>query len=98
MIADAGYGLILALAGGLALKLFRMEEGTRRFMKLVFFSGLTTIFWGAMFGGYFGIEALSKYALWFNPGEEGGTERLMVYCLLFGIIHLYAGHAMKALT
>ncbi|MDI9514387.1 MAG: V-type ATP synthase subunit I [Bacillota bacterium] len=98
IVADAGYGLILALAGGLALKLFRMEEGTRRFMKLVFFSGLTTIFWGAMFGGYFGIEALSKYALWFNPGEEGGTERLMVYCLLFGIIHLYAGHAMKALN
>ena len=36
--------------------------------------------------------------LWFNPSEEGGTERLMVYCLLFGIIHLYAGHAMKALN
>lgn len=99
IVADAGYGLILALAGGLALRLFRMEEGTKRFMKLVFFSGLATVFWGVMFGGYFGIEALSKYALWFSPGStEGGTEKLMVYSLLFGVIHLYTGHLMKALN
>jgi len=98
IVADAGYGLILALAGGLAVKLFRLEEGTRRFMKLVFFSGLTTVFWGVMFGGYFGIEALSKYALWFSPSEEGATEKLMAYCLLFGVIHLYTGYAMKALN
>ena len=96
IVAAAGYGLILALIGGLAVKLFRMEEGTKRFMKLVFFSGLATTFWGIMFGGYFGIEALSKYALWFSPSEEGATEKLMAYCLLFGVIHLYTGHAMKA--
>ncbi|HOL85699.1 MAG TPA: V-type ATPase 116kDa subunit family protein, partial [Thermoclostridium caenicola] len=77
IVADAGYGLILALAGGLALRLFRMEEGTRRFMKLVFFGGLATLFWGVMFGGYFGIESLGQYALWFNPSAEGGTEKLM---------------------
>lgn len=99
IVADAGYGLILALAGGLAVRLFRMEEGSRRFMKLVFYAGLATAFWGVMFGGYFGIEALSQYALWFNPSStEGGTEKLMSYCLLFGIIHLYTGHAMKALN
>jgi len=99
IVADAGYGLILALAGGLAVRLFRMEEGARRFMKLVFYAGLATVFWGVMFGGYFGIEAMAQYALWFNPsGTEGGTEKLMAYCLLFGIIHLYTGHAMKALN
>ncbi len=98
IVADAGYGLILALAGGLALRLFRMEEGTRRFMKLVFFGGLATLFWGVMFGGYFGIESLGQYALWFNPSAEGGTEKLMAFSLLFGIIHLYAGHTMKALN
>lgn len=99
IVADAGYGLILALAGALALKLFRMEEGTRRFMKLVLFCGISTMFWGVMFGSYFGIESLSKYALWFNPSStEGGTEKLMAYSLLFGIIHLYTGHVMNALN
>lgn len=99
IVADAGYGLILALAGGLAIKLFRMEEGSKRFMKLVLFCGLATMFWGIMFGGYFGIEALGKYALWFNPSStEGGTEKLMAYSLLFGIIHLYTGHIMNALN
>ena len=98
IISDAGYGLILAITSGLALKLFKMEAGTRRFFKLVFFSGLTTIFWGIMFGGFFGIEKISGYAVWFNPGAPGGTEKLMVYCLLLGVIHLYVGHTMKAIN
>lgn len=98
IVCDAGYGLILAVASGLLLKLVKMEAGTRRFIKLVFFSGLATVFWGVMFGGFFGIEAMSKYAVWFNPSEDGGTEKLMAYCLLFGVIHLYAGHVMKALN
>ena len=98
IISDAGYGLILAIASGIAIKLFKMEAGTRRFLKLVFFSGLTTIFWGIMFGGLFGIETISKYAVWFNPSAPGGTEKLMVFCLLFGVIHLYVGHTMKAIN
>lgn len=96
IVSDAGYGLILAIASGLALKLFQMEDSAKRFAKLVFFSGLATIFWGVMFGGFFGIAKIGDYALWFNPSAEGGTEKLMVYCLLFGVIHLYAGHVMKA--
>jgi len=98
IIADAGYGLILAIGSALALKLFKMEDGTKRFAKLILLSGLATVFWGIMFGGFFGIEAISEYALWFNPNAPGGTERMMAYCLLFGIIHLYAGHFMKALN
>lgn len=98
IIADAGYGLILAIGSALALKLFKMEAGTKRFAKLILFSGLATVFWGIMLGGFFGIEAISEYALWFNPNAPGGTEQMMAYCLLFGVIHLYAGHFMKILN
>jgi V/A-type H+-transporting ATPase subunit I len=98
IIADAGYGLLLAIGSGLVLRLFKMEAGTKRFIKLIFICGLATVFWGVMLGGYFGIESLAQYALWFNTGAPGGTEQMMAYCLLFGVIHLYAGHFMKVLN
>ena len=96
IMADAGYGLILAGAAGLVLWKFRLEMATRRFAKLILFCGISTIVWGILFGSFFGIEALSQYAVWFPPGEEGGTERLMVWCLLFGVIHLFTGMGLKA--
>jgi len=94
MLSDGGYGLILAIASAIILRLFKLEEGTRKFMKLIFYCGLSTIFWGIMFGGWFGIEALAKYGVWLNPIEE--PELLLSWSLLFGVIHMYAGFALNA--
>ncbi len=96
IMSDAAYGLILTGASAFALWRFKMEEPVRRFAKLVLFCGMTTIFWGTMFGGFLGIPAFADHALWFNPSGEGGTERLMVWCLLFGVIHLFTGMGLKA--
>lgn len=96
IMGDAGYGLILTAGAAIVLRKFKLEAGTRQFAKLILFCGIATMFWGVLFGSFFGIEALSKYALWFSPGEAGGTERLMSWCLLFGIIHLFTGLGMKA--
>jgi V/A-type H+/Na+-transporting ATPase subunit I len=96
IMSDAGYGLILTCASGFALWRFKMEGPARRFAKLVLFCGIMTVFWGAMFGGFLGIPAFADHALWFNPSGEGGTERLMVWCLLFGVIHLFTGMGLKA--
>ena len=96
IIADAGYGLILAGASLFVLKRFSLEDSVRRFMKLVLFSGLATIGWGIVFGSFFGIAALSQYALWFSPTGENGTETLMIWCLAFGVIHLFTGMGLKA--
>lgn len=94
MFGDAGYGLIMALGTGIALLKFKLEDETRKFIKLLFWCGVATIFWGAMFGGWFGIESLSKYALWLNPVEQ--TELFLSYSLLFGVIHMYVGFGIKA--
>lgn len=96
IMSDAGYGLILVAASGFALWRYKMEAPVRRLAKLVLYCGLTTVFWGMMFGGFLGIPAFADRALWFNPGEEGGTEKLMVWCLLFGVIHLFTGMGLKA--
>jgi len=94
MFSDGGYGLILALLSGIVLWRFKLEEDMRKFMKLMFFCGLSTMFWGLMFGGWFGISSLVKYAVWFDM--VGEPERMLSWSLLFGVIHIYAGYALKA--
>lgn len=55
MFSDAGYGLVMSLACGWALKHFKnMEEGLRKSVKMFFFCGISTMFWGLMFGSFFG--------------------------------------------
>lgn len=94
MLGDGGYGIILALATGFVLWRFKLEDGTRKFVKVLFYVGLGTIFWGIVFGSWFGISGLVKYALWFDMVAE--PERMLSIAFLFGIIHLYAGFLMKA--
>lgn len=94
MFSDGGYGLILALLSGIILWRFELEDSMRKFMKLMFFCGLSTMFWGLMFGGWFGISSLVQYAVWFDMVSE--PERMLSWSLLFGIIHIYAGFALKA--
>lgn len=94
MLGDGGYGLILAIITGFILWRFKLEDSTRKFMKLMFFCGISTMFWGAMFGGWFGISSLVKYALWLDM--VANPELMLSWALLFGVIHMYAGFALKA--
>lgn len=94
MLSDGGYGIIMALIAGFILLRFKLDDVKRKFMKLVFFCGLSTIFWGILFGGWFGIDALVKYGVWLNPAEE--PELLLSWSLLFGVIHMYAGFGLRA--
>lgn len=94
MLGDGGYGIILTLATGLILWRFKIEGSSRKFTKLLFFCGISTIFWGAMFGGWFGISALVPYALWFDIVAQ--PELMLSWSFLFGVIHILAGFGMKA--
>lgn len=94
MMSDGGYGLLMVLAAAFVLRRFKLEDNMRKFMKLILYCGIATVFWGAMFGGWFGIEALVKYGIWLNPVEQ--PELLLSWSLLFGVIHIYAGIAMRA--
>ena len=108
MLSDAGYGIIMALGCAIVLLKFpRMARGTNKMLRLFFWCGLSTTFWGFMFGGFFG-DAIDVIAhtffgvpettqvlkpLWFAPLEN--PMRLLIWCMLFGMIHLYAGLGMK---
>lgn len=105
MLSDAAYGAIIAAVCGFALLKFpRMDEGLRKSIKLFFWCGLSTIFWGIMFGSYFGdvVNVISRNyfghevtikPLWFAPLDD--PMRLLIYSLLFGIIHMFIGLGLK---
>lgn len=100
MLGDAGYGLLLTLFTGFAVWKIKMEDSTKRFMKMMMYCGIATIFWGAMFGGWFG-DLLSRLlggpdvnvALWFNP--VGDPQYLLMWSLFFGVIHMFTGIGMN---
>lgn len=105
MLSDAAYGAIMAGLCFAVLKKFpNMSRGTYKNIKMFMFCGLTTMFWGVMFGGYFGdvIQVVARTflnkevtvpALWFEP--LGDPMRLLLWCMGFGVIHLFVGLGIK---
>lgn len=115
MFSDAGYGLVMSLACGIALLKFKnMEAGLKRSIKMFFFCGLSTTFWGLMFGSFFGDAVTVIFntfighappvipgittPIWFNPTVGSGPTTLLMFSFLFGIIHLFAGLILQAVN
>ena len=105
MLSDAAYGAIVAVVCGVLVRKFpRMSEGMKKSLKLFFYCGLSTLVWGILFGGYFGniVDIVSQKffgttvtvpALWFIPLND--PMKLLVFSLLFGVIHLFVGLGIK---
>lgn len=105
MLSDAAYGFIMALGCFICVKKFpNMSDEIQKMMKMLGYCGLSTMFWGILFGSYFGdaVQVISSLffgkevavpALWFVPLDE--PMRMLIYCFLFGLIHLFTGLAIK---
>lgn len=105
MLSDAAYGLIVFLACFILLKKFpRMGSGLKKSIRLFMYCGVSTLFWGVMFGGYFGdaVNVISRTffgreisipAVWFTPLDD--PMKMLVMSMLFGVIHLFLGLGLK---
>ena len=108
MLGDAGYGILLSLITAILLKKYKFEGAMDSMMRLMFLCGISTIFWGAMFGSWFGdlfavlgkatgIEWFSNVkAWWFNPLEGSNVVKLLIFSFAMGGIHIAWGMALKA--
>ena len=111
MFSDAGYGLVMAIACAIVLGKFKhMETGLRRSVKMFFWCGISTTFWGLLFGSFFGdaVTVISNTffhtppppipglvePIWFNPVTN--PMQMLMFSFLLGIIHLFAGLAIMA--
>lgn len=101
MLSDAGYGLLMIIAAIFALKKLNVKGNMKKTANMILYCGIGTVFWGAMFGGFFGdlIPTLCKnffgisnppsLAIWMDPMTN--SIKLLLFCFLFGIIHLFVG-------
>lgn len=105
MLSDAGYGLVITIATFVALKKFELEGMTKKMVKMFMYCGIATVFWGAMFGGWFGDlipvvadvlfgKKVEIKPIWFNPIDD--PTRLLIWSLGFGVIHIFLGMAINA--
>lgn len=105
MLADVGYGIIMAIGCYAVLKKFRLEGTMQKMLKMFFYCGISTAFWGVMFGSWFGdaVPAAAKLLfnsdftlkpVWINPMEQPMT--LLIFSFIFGVIHLFVGMGIQA--
>lgn len=81
MFSDAGYGIVMSLACGFALHHFKnMEEGLKKSVKMFFYCGLSTTFWGLMFGSFFGdaVSVISTTFLGIAPEQVPQIPGLVI--------------------
>ncbi len=92
MMADAGYGLVMALGLGLFLKLKKPKGESAKLMRVLLYASVTTAFWGVMFGSYFGAE-------WFPPVlflPLYNPMPMMILCFVIGALHIFCGLIINA--
>ena len=106
MLSDAGYGAIIALGCGFALYKFKdkLEPSMAKTLKMYLYCGISTVFWGILFGSYFGDlldvttakffgEKIMIPPAWFFPVEE--PMKMLTFAMALGVIHLLTGLSIK---
>lgn len=104
MLSDAGYGLLMVIGTTIALKKFKLENTMQKTLRMFRNCGISTVFWGAMFGSWFGdiVQVVAREffkkeivstALWFQPLDD--PIKLLLFSFGIGILHLFLGVAVS---
>ena len=100
IMADIGYGLLLTLCLLFAGKI-KQDNGTRRLLYIIGIGGIFAFIFGILFGGFFGLSRanginwLPKAII---PDPVTNSQEVLLYCLMFGAVHLMFGFISKGLT
>ena len=100
MFSDAGYGLLLALVCGYLGFSNRLEKPKRRNYQMFFYCGLSTVFWGLMYGSFFGDiintvsvaffgKTIAFDPIWLNPLKDAMS--LLLFSVAFGVVQILVG-------
>lgn len=104
MLSDAGYGVMMLIGTTVALKKFKVEGALKRSLKMFRNCGVSTLFWGILFGSWFGDlpqviasnffgKEIATTALWFEPIND--PIKLLLFSFALGIAHLFLGLAVN---
>lgn len=105
-LTDGGYGLLLVGLSYLLLKKMHLGPGSKKLLKLLFFSGILTFFAGLFTGGFFGLNlSEEKYGFFpftvarkfilFEPVEDAMI--FFMLALSCGVAHVFIGFLLRFL-
>lgn len=94
MMSDVGYGVLIFIGSLWALRKLPLDAGKRKLIKMFFFLSISTTFFGALYGSYFG-DALSGFTkpLWLDPTSN--PIAVLSIAIVMGIVHLFVGLGIK---
>ncbi len=92
-LSDAGYGIILSLLALYVSRKLKLEGMGKQLIYLLFLGGISSVFFGILFGGYFG-DLIKLPPIWFNPLDD--PMRMLFYCFGIGLFHIYFGMGVQA--
>ena len=93
MGADVGYGLVLLLATMFVLKVVNLSSQMRKSIKFFFYLSFSVIFWGLLYGSYFGATIPGMWRLVDSASQHND---LLIGSIVFGVVHIFVGLAIKA--
>lgn len=95
MVGDAAYGVIMAIACAYLTKKLKWQGDTKKLGLLIALGGISTSIWGVLFGSWFGNagELLGISPVLLSPLDQ--PIEMLILCFALGIVHLFAGMAVK---
>ncbi len=94
MVSDAGYGLLLALAIPIFVKVKKIKRQNAKMLDLLTWGGVATVIWGLIYNTVFGFNPLpEKY--WLLDAVNNSLP-VMGVCIGVGALHLFAGLGVGA--
>ena len=91
MVSDAGYGVLMGIIAALAVKLLKPRGTIGDIAKILVAGGAATLFWGVLYGGWFGINVP---AILFAPMDK--PLEMMILCVGLGMVHIIASLCVAA--
>ena len=114
MVGDLGYGLAMALAIGLFLKIKRPKGGIKDIATILFYSSITTALAGIFYNSFFGFSLFGSDSI-FGANSIFGTDcfmtkvcippiastsamKLLIFSIIVGALHLMTGLVNKTIA
>lgn len=91
MVADMGYGILLALLSFVGIKFLNFDKNTKNLITLFLILSFSVIMWGAIYASFFGVEI---YKPLISITNEYNT--VLLVSIAFGVFHVYFGLILKA--
>ena len=90
MMGDFGYGALMAVIFGLMKKIMKPKGQFGMLVTLLFYSSITTMIFGILFGSYFGE---TFHPILFSPLDN--PVAMLIFSLVIGVLHIFSGMAIK---